>query len=328
MRWLILLMTCLGLAGPAAAQSDKAGQPPLRVFYLSQSVGFVHETVRRPPGGLSPSEIALQVTGEESGAFTVELSQNARDLTPEKLVDIDVLVFSTTGALPISRETWAAIRTWIDSGRGGFVGIHSAADTALDFEGGAEAYRDFVGGVFDGHPWTQGTPIRLTNLEPDHPLAAMWTDGTDFAEEIYQYAGFVPEHVRVLQTLDMSAGPLRRPYPVPVTWVRQFGEGRLFYTNLGHTPSTWNDPRFRRQIIDAVRWAGRRMDAPAAPNRMVQDRAALAAFAAEQGLAAPAAVDPVLADAVRALQPLHPEKHDGDAAAWNAAVEGVRSRWP
>ena len=35
--------------------------------------------------------------------------------------------------------TWAAIVAWIESGRGGFVGIHSAADTQLDFEGGEAA---------------------------------------------------------------------------------------------------------------------------------------------------------------------------------------------
>lgn len=323
-RWLASLVLALGLATAAFAQP--AHQRPLRVLYLSQSVGFVHETVRRPPGGLASSEIALQAMGRDSGAFEVELTQDARDITPDRLADIDVLVFSTTGALPIDRPTWQAIQAWIEAGRGGFVGIHSAADTALDFPGGADRYRDFVGGVFDGHPWTQGTPIRLANLEPSHPLAAMWPDGTDYAEEIYQYAGFDPDRVRVLQTLDMAARPLRRPYPVPVTWVRQIGEGRLFYTNLGHTPSTWDDPRFRAQIVAAIRWAGRRLDAPAQPNRAVQDRAALAAFAAAQGISAPPAADPAAADAVRALQLLHPEKHDGDTAAWNAAVRDIRTR--
>lgn len=262
-RWIIglAMFFALGFASLAAAQ-----QKPLRVLYLSQSVGFVHETVRRPEGGLAPSEIALQAIASDSGAFTVELTQDAREITAGRLADIDVLVFSTTGALPIDQETWRSVVAWIESGRGGFVGIHSATDTALDFEGGETAYVDFIGGKFDGHPWTQGTPIRLTNLEPDHPLARMWPDGTDYAEEIYQYSGFDPARVRVLQALDMRVGTVRRPYAVPVTWVRQIGDGRLFYTNLGHTPSTWDDPRFRTQILDAIRWTGRLIDAPTAPN--------------------------------------------------------------
>lgn len=323
-RLLVGLM--LGLTVTAPAYSSTAGDPPLRVLYLSQSVGFVHDTVRRPAGGLAPSEIALQAMARDSGAFTVELSQDARDLSPARLADIDVLIFSTTGALPMTRTMWAAIVAWMESGRGGFVGIHSAADTALAFEGGEDAYTAFLGGRFDGHPWTQGTPISLSNLEPSHPLAFMWPDTTPHAEEIYQYAGFDPDRVRVLQTLDMATGPLRRPYPVPVTWVRQIGQGRLFYTNLGHTPSTWDDPRFRAQIVQAIRWTGGKVEAPSSPNPEVQDAAAVAAFAATEGLAprSDPADSAAVADDIRRLQAIHPEKRNGDSSAWNAARANLR----
>jgi uncharacterized protein len=319
----LILSLCLA----ACAHAASAAEPPLRVLYLSQSVGWVHDTVRRPPGGLAPSELALQAMARDSGAFTVELSQDARELTVDRLADIDVLVFNTTGALPIDRETWAAVLSWVESDRGGFVGIHSAADTALDFEGGQNAYTDFLGGRFDGHPWTQGAAIALANLEPDHPLAVMWPDGTDYAEEIYQYVDFDPSRVRVLQTLDMSAGALHRAYPVPVTWVRSIGQGRLFYTNLGHTPSTWDDPRFRAQIVQAIRWAGGRIDAPSAPNPDLQDAAAIAAFMAAEGVTPPSRVvtSAPTADQIRRLQTLHPEKHDGDPSAWDAARTRIRT---
>lgn len=326
MRFLTSLM--LGLWLTVSALPSNAQDRPVRVLYLSQSVGFVHDTVRRPPGGLAPSETALQAMADQSGAFTVEVSQDARELTAARLADIDVLIFSTTGALPIDRDVWTAIVAWVESGRGGFMGIHSAADTGLDFEGGQEAYTAFLGGRFDGHPWTQGTEIRLSNLEPAHPLAGVWPDGTTYAEEIYQYAGFDPDRVRVLQTLDMSAGPLRRPYPVPVTWVRQTGQGRLFYTNLGHTPSTWEDPRFRAQIVQAIRWTGGRLEASASPNPEVQDVAAVVAFAAAEGL--PPQTGPVdsagIADEIRRLQALHPEKRDGDRSNWDEARTLIRNK--
>ena len=124
----------------------------------------------------------------------------------------------------------------------------------------------------------------------------------------------------------MTAGPLRRPYPVPVTWVRQIGQGRLFYTNLGHTPSTWDDPRFRDQIIDAIRWTGHRLNAPARPNPDVQDRAAITAFVAAQDLDLPSGyAGPGLAEEIRRLQTLHPEKQGGDASAWDAGLARIRT---
>lgn len=320
------------MAFAACATRPAVPDAPLRVLYLSQSVGFVHETVRRPDdgvstAGLAPSEIALQQMGQ-AGGFSVELTQDARDITPALLSELDVLVVSTTGPLPIDHATWSALAAAVEAGRLGVVGIHSAADTQLDFEGGREAWTRFLGGQFDGHPWMEGAPIRLTNLEPDHPLASMWPDGTAYAEEIYQYEGFAPASVRVLQSLDMRGDPLRRAHPVPVTWIKRIGEGRLFYTNLGHTPSTWDDPRFRDQIITAVRWAGGHLDnIPDTPNPDAQDRDAVRAFLAVEGLPTREAPPPSdVAEQIRALQALHPEKRAGDPTEYDAARASIRSR--
>jgi type 1 glutamine amidotransferase len=38
----------------------------------------------------------------------------------------------------------------------------------------------------------------------------------------------------------------------PVAWVRDFGEGRVFYTILGHGPQTHADPRFQQMIARAL----------------------------------------------------------------------------
>ncbi len=258
-RFLALLGVLAALiAGPAVAKP--------RVLYVSQSVGWRHAPVIRPEGGLAPSEIALTAIGRESGAFTVETTQDASTITPETLKSIDVLVFYTTGALPISAEAWSAVQTRVAAGKLGFVGLHSATDTNWKYDGPGEPYDRFIGGQFAGHPWTQGTPIRIETLDPDFPAVSMWPVGFDYAEEIYQYSAFDPTRVRVLQTLDFTGTPLKRPYAVPVTWARQIGKGRLIFTNLGHTPSTWDDPRFRKQVAEAIRWTSRRTRGSAKPD--------------------------------------------------------------
>ena len=262
----------LGAAAALTAPSIAHARPrrAQRVLYLCQSVGWLHDPVARPDdGGLAMSELAMTEIGRASGAFTIHATQDASQITPVLLADVDVLVAYTTGALPIPQQSWQAVQAWLASGRGGFVGLHSAADTGLDFPGGRDAWVSMVGGDFAGHPWNQGDPVRI-RTHGDHPTVAMWPDAFDYREEIYQYQAFDPARMRVLQSLDFAHTPTKRPWAVPVTWVRQIGHGRLFYTNLGHTPSTWSDPRFRDQIVQAVQWAGGAGRIDADPNPLDQ----------------------------------------------------------
>lgn len=331
----LLLGAATGLAAPAVAQAGVLAQArPVRVFYLNESRGWRHAPVIRPDdGGPAPSEAAMTAIAERTGAFTVRNSQDAAEITPELLAQIDVLAFYTTGPLPISEQSWQAVQAWVAAGRGGVVGLHSAADTALDFDGGDDAWTRFINGRFAGHPWNQGDALRIRTYDTSHPTTAMWPAVFDYSEEIYQYQGFDPARVRVLQGLDFSGTPIKRPWAVPVTWVRQIGRGRLFFTNLGHTPSTWEDPRFQSQIVEAVAWARGRGRVQADPNPSEQAVHAMEALLAYGG------DDPTVArtlsrrdarwlrtvhDRIAALRPLYPEGEGADRAAFDAAYQAVR----
>ena len=68
------------------------------------------------------------------------------------------------------------------------------------------------------------------------------------------------------------------------------------------------------------------MNAPARPNPDVQDRAAITAFVAAQDLDLPSGyAGPGLAEEIRRLQTLHPEKQGGDASAWDAGLARIRT---
>jgi hypothetical protein len=108
------------------------------------------------------------------------------------------------------------------------------------------------------------------NHELSHPAAAMFPKTFEYKDEIYQYKNYTPDSVRVLISLDMGASDLKRPYHVPIAWVRDYGSGRLFYTNFGHNRSTWQDPRFQDHLLQGIRWALNLIDGPSAPNPEVQ----------------------------------------------------------
>ncbi|MGH7726380.1 MAG: ThuA domain-containing protein, partial [Candidatus Eiseniibacteriota bacterium] len=42
-----------------------------------------------------------------------------------------------------------------------------------------------------------------------------------------------------------------------LAWTKSFGEGRVFYTALGHRPEVWGDERFRKHVLGGLRWAMR-----------------------------------------------------------------------
>jgi len=42
---------------------------------------------------------------------------------------------------------------------------------------------------------------------------------------------------------------------LPLAWQKAHGSGRVFYTALGHRQETWEDARFRKHLLEAVRWA-------------------------------------------------------------------------
>jgi len=334
---MLRLLALLIVAASLIALPSTAAVKPLRVLYLDQSVGWRHAPVIRPTdGALAPSETAVIAIGRESGAFTAQVTQDAREITPERLAGVDVLVFYTTGALPISAEAWAAVQARVAAGNLGFVGLHSAADTGWAYEGPGEPYGRFLGGQFAGHPWTQGTTVRIETLDPDFPAMAMWPVSFDYAEEIYQYSGFEPGRVRVLQTLDFSGAALRRPYAVPVAWARQVGKGRLFFSNLGHTPATWDDPRFREQLVEGVKWTGRRRRGSAAPDVERQAMWQMRALLAYQPVAgrddaailarletADLAWKTATAARIAGLQRVYPDKPDSDRGPFGAAYRAV-----
>ncbi len=231
---------------------------------ITQSVGYKHGSVNRKDKDLAASEIAMVQLGQSSELFTVDCSQDAAsDLTKENLQNYDVVMFYTTGKLPVSEDNLKYfLGTWLKQKGHGFIGYHSATDTYKDYE----PYWDMVGGSFSGHPWGAGTTVTVSVHEPEHPT--MQPFGTEFQikDEIYQYKNWQPEKVRVLMSLNMAKCDPSKPYHVPVAWVKSYGEGKVYVNNLGHNESSWTDERYLKSITNAVKWIRGEVEGETAPN--------------------------------------------------------------
>jgi len=283
-RILLVLALITALHAGDAPASGKT----YKLLVLTQSVGFVHDPVKRKNAPFCLVETTVTEIGKVSGLFETECTQNAADITVEKLKTTDAMLFYTTGKLPIPAETWAAVVAWLKSGKA-LIGVHSATDTAGP--PGSPTYAELINGQFAGHPWGQGTPETFTVHDPAHPTVKMWGGSFDYKEEIYQYKGYDPKAVRVLISLDFFKTAKKAAYHVPVCWVRELDQGRMFYTNLGHTPSTWNDAKFKDHLLQGLRWALKLEAGPATPNPELQDAEQIKAFLASNAAATGKSLD-------------------------------------
>ncbi len=270
------------LAGSSAAPAhadhqEKEAAKPTRILFVTQSKGFKHGSVNRDQPGreLAPAEVAMKQLAQQSGLFTVDLTQDvAADLTRANLQNYDVVAFYTTGMLPIAKEDMDYfLNDWLKQPGHGFLGFHSATDTLSD----DDAYRTFINGRFAGHPWGAGSTVTFQVHDAAFPgvkelvAADDRADGFTWKDEIYQYKNFDPQAVRVLASIDMAATDLKKPYHVPVIWVREWGQGKVFYNNLGHREETWTKKPFLDSILASLRWIRGEAEGSAKPNPEVSE---------------------------------------------------------
>lgn len=257
-------------------------EQPRRVLIYTRSMGFRHSAI--PYGAY-----ALARLGEKSGAFTFVLSEDTSMFEPEMLATFDAVVLdNNTGrwllpappeqlseaqlAVAEAREARlkASLLEYVRNG-GGVMGIHAATDSYYDW---AE-FGEMIGGYFDGHPWNEEVGIKLE--EPEHPLVAAFEGDFTIADEIYQFRGpYSRENLRVLLALDPETtdmekeGMKREDGDYAVTWVNQYGEGRVFYCSLGHRHEVFWNPAVLQHFLDGIQFATGDLEADATPSVSVE----------------------------------------------------------
>jgi acetyl esterase/lipase/type 1 glutamine amidotransferase len=218
-----------------------------RVLVLTHSAGFVHEVVKRPsPEGLSLVEERLQESLK--GQCRLVLSQDPRDVTAQKLKAYQAVVFYTSGELPIEKE---ALLEYVRGG-GGFVCVHNGMATLMKYP----PYGEMVGATFDGHPWDQEVTVQVEDGR--HPSTAHLGTSFRIKDEIYQVKNWARQDVRVLLSVDPSSVDLakgkRTDRDYALAWTKSYGEGRVFYSALGHYPELWKDERYLKHLVGGIRW--------------------------------------------------------------------------
>jgi type 1 glutamine amidotransferase len=220
-----------------------------QLLYVTQSCGYRHEV-------LPYSQEVMAKIGAESGAFNATCTDDVATVDWNNLDRFDAIAFCTTGELPIPEEGRENLLRFVKGGKA-FIGLHNATDTFYKWE----PYGEMVGGYFNGHPWHEEVGVIVEDR--NHPSTRHLGETFRIHDEIYTHRNWSRQQTHVLMRLDNSsvdiskAKGVRDDEDVALAWCHPYGEGRVFYTALGHGMPTWTDARFHQHLVGGIQWAMR-----------------------------------------------------------------------
>lgn len=230
-----------------------AGLPRPALLVFDKTTGF------RDEPSIAAAAEALRLMADRRGWGLFFTDQGAV-FNPQALAHFDTVVWNNVSGDALTVQQRADFKAWVEAG-GGFVGIHgSAGDFVCKWTWYAEA---LIGARFMGHPLP---PLQFqagrVRVEPGHPVTEGLGEGCIMTEEWYsfQHSPRGPG-THVLATLDESSyeprgtsGEDLRMGDHPVAWVRDVGQGRSFYTAIGHRPESYVHPWALRLLEQGLAW--------------------------------------------------------------------------
>lgn len=174
------------------------------------------------------------------------------DLTTDReafadLDGYDVVVDYTTDST-LTDEQLEGILSFVDAGNG-YAGIHCASDltttVAENRDEPVPELRELIGGHFITHPAQASFDVNI--VYSHHPVSA---DVADFRVWDEPYVVDVDDDLTILARMDHPENG-----DMPVSWVKEHGDGRVFYCSLGHDYPAHVNEGVQALVRNGVRWA-------------------------------------------------------------------------
>lgn len=219
---------------------------PFSFLVISRTEGYRHSSIEA-------GQDALIALGAAQGV-TMTLHPDASPLDGDALEPHDgIVLLSTTGDFLDTLEQ-SRLVDFVESG-GRLLAIHAAADAEYDFP----AYRALIGAAFARHPATQAAEVVVA---AEHAATAGLPTRFTRTDEWYDWQALPDEtgdRVVLLEVDEATydGGGMGKVHPI--AWVHSAGEGRVFYTGMGHTTASFQaeggaDEHFLEHLRLGLRW--------------------------------------------------------------------------
>jgi type 1 glutamine amidotransferase len=251
----------------------------------ARKVLVVHMTRRdgKPSGGHQSIMWAnhfLTEAGKRTGAFDITIQNEESAFQADNLKKYDAIIFNNTVGVLFEDPTLRQNLLDFVKGGKGFVGFHAAGATFVQYPK-YDQFPEFgvmLGGYEDGgHPWSQADTTYVKVDDPKSPLTAMFNGPFEMNDEAFQFREpSLRDRLHVLLSIDaskMDTSPKRRilkqrqtDMDFPVSWIKGYGKGRVFYTTMGHNPAAFTRPDVLQHILAGIQFASGDLKADVTPS--------------------------------------------------------------
>ena len=229
----------------AAAASAAATDGTTNVLVFSRTLGYRHASITNGIG-------AIRALGAQHG-FNVEATEDSSVFARTNLERFQAVVFLSVTGDVLNSEQETAFKDYVLGG-GGFVGIHGAIFGPQACEDKWAWYGEMFCCKFTNH--SAVVPAMVLTEDAAHPSTTALPSRWRRSDEWYNYTGTPRSCAHVLATVDESTyqgGAVGEDHPI--TWCRLMGKGRMWYTAMGHTESSFSEPLFLQHLLGGIRVA-------------------------------------------------------------------------
>jgi len=213
--------------------------------------------------------------GKRTGAYEAVFDNDLDNLKYDRIRQFDaVYLNNTVGMIYVDPEVRDGMTRYLREG-GGLAGNHGTSHASMEW---AE-FGEMIGTRHGIHREpTEQAMIRID--DPASPLNAAF-GGKEFVyqDEFFRFpAGpYSREKLHVLLSIDVPntdmyqgrpcARPCVRPdYDYAVSWIRNYGKGRVFFSILGHNPTLFTTPALAAHFLAGIQFILGDLDADATPS--------------------------------------------------------------
>ena len=252
------------------------GAVPKRMRVLAWgdvSQGYQHDSV-------SHALATIERLGYETGTFDTIIRTDSQLITKhpvlgadgkpllyaKNLNDFDAIFFFGVREIVLTPEQKADLLSFVHDDGKAFLVAHAGITAFFSWP----EFGEMVGGRFDEHPWgIVNAPVIVEDSA--FPGSSHLPESFDHTDEYYQIKDFSRDKAHVILRLDVSHLDLSAPMvhhrdaDFPLAWAKMYGKGRVYYSALGHDPSTWDDRAVQEMYFEAIRWGLGLTDADITP---------------------------------------------------------------